>query len=96
MPFIILIRAEIREIALLYFRRIEDTTISFWNFLTFTKLVWKIQVHENDGSATISAHCAQFPTNGFETLLEFQGLLENPKVMSHLKKVHSKLEREKK
>ena len=40
--------------------------------------------------------CAQFSTNGFDTLLEFQGLLENPKVMSHLKKVHSKLEREKK
>ena len=35
-------------------------------------------------------------TNSFKTLLEFQGLLENPEVMSHLKKVHSKLEREKK
>ena len=51
--------------------------------------------NKNAGSARISSH-AQFSTNGFETLLEFQGLLENPKVMSHLKKVHSKLEREKK
>ena len=58
-------RAEIRKNHSL-FERIENTTISFWDFLTFT-IVWKLgkylvesHVHKNKNSTseTISFHCA--------------------------------------
>ena len=44
----------------------------------FRNLQEKLE-NKNTGSVKISTHCAQLPTNGFETFLEFQSFARKSK-----------------